>query len=105
MSKKPDFKWRRFHGYIIIHDLNRGSMSVTNGIEQVLKEIKKKEKDLGNLKVIYLDSYNNYNEALIDKEGEFIGYETPCKKETLERLGFAFLNHVIITELADDRTS
>jgi hypothetical protein len=93
MKNKPDFSWSKFYNFILIYDLNKGNMSVTNGMEYVLSEIRKKIDNVGMFSIIYRDSMQIYAQVLIDKQGEFIGYESPCKTELFKKLSIEFLNH------------
>jgi len=55
---KPDFTYRAVRGVIIITDLNKGGMAVTEGIESVLGQIKidKPKLCLSAVPILYYDS-------------------------------------------------
>ena len=79
MKPKSDFRWNLFKIFgleaIFIEDLNLGNMSVTNDIENVLKEIKKQVPDLGKYIIQYYDSEKIVSEIEVDNNGEFIRFK------------------------------
>lgn len=91
MENKPDYTWRQINDCVVIWDENKGNMTVTNGIEKVLKEIGKKIPLWGKT-IIYRDSELEYNQVLINKYGDFQSYETPAKRLALKKVVNAILS-------------
>jgi hypothetical protein len=91
MINKPEYTWKELNNCIVIWDKNKGKMTVTNGIEMVLKEISTVTNLFGKT-IIYCDSENEYNQVLINKEGEFQGYETPARLEVMMKVTKSLLD-------------
>jgi hypothetical protein len=70
---------------IIITDLNYGGKSVTNDIENVIRDISmdlKRESGCGicNYKIIYQDSQGMFDEVLVNEKGEFKNFRCLYEK-------------------------
>ena len=75
LGNKPDFTYRAASGVIIITDLNKGGMSVTNGIDMVLGQIKmdKQTLNLDSVPIIYYDSDGSLD-MIRTSENAFAGF-------------------------------
>jgi len=82
---KAEYHWTLLDCYIIIWDVSVIGPTVTNKIEDVLSEIKQKTSLLGKI-VIYRDSEGIYNRALLDKEANFYGYESPANVNLMAQI-------------------
>lgn len=78
MKIRSDFKWY-FDSLasglpgerLFIEDLNLGNMSVTNDIENVIKEIKRNVPDIRQYQIQYLDSNDEWTRIILDENGDF----------------------------------
>lgn len=78
MKSKAHFSWEVDGQYLFIEDENRGGMSVTNDVENVLKEIQEEftAGGFGNIDdktIFYLDSDNTVD-GLKTKNNEFVDF-------------------------------
>jgi hypothetical protein len=92
MTLMPDYVWREFNDCLVIWDQNKGNMTVTNGIEKVLKEIGLVTQISGKI-IVYRDSENEYNQVIVNKNGEFQGYETPAKLDIMMKVTTAVIDN------------
>lgn len=86
----PDYTYEIIENILIIFDLNLGKMTVTNGIEWVLQDIKKSI-PLRAKMIIYRDSIGQYNRLITTPAGEFIGFEFNIMPAVWSLIGRAFL--------------
>jgi len=75
---------------VLITDLNTGGMSVTNDIENVVKEVQKSlepGQNLSDYRVVSLNSFGLYDQILV-KDGEFLDFgnklDQPSWKDCLD---------------------
>lgn len=81
--KKPSFTYRAIGNYLVIWDeCKEGHLNVQSGIAFVLEQISKNKKIVGK-RVIFRGNNDEYNEVLIDKNGQFVGFENPAKRELM----------------------
>jgi len=72
--RKSDYTYRIDGNILFIEDENRGNMSVTNNIENVLDEIAKElNTSMQNYRVVYRDSDGNIDGVSI-KDGQFLNF-------------------------------
>lgn len=93
MTRKPDYFYKCIENLVIIYDLNKGNMTVTNGIEQVLREIAENEPISGKI-IIYRDSEGDYNRALYNKELDCVGFEFPINSAMQAYVGLTLLESI-----------
>ena len=83
----PAYLTSKMQSFIVIHDLNLGSKSVTNDIEYVLWWIKSTAKNPTLFKkayIIYKDSEGIFDEVLTDEQGQFKAFRSLQKSTDLE---------------------
>lgn len=73
---KCDFEVFYGNGIILLEDLNKGEMSVTNAIENIIKYIKQElkghpEPDILKYKILARDSEGNWDEVILYNDGKF----------------------------------
>lgn len=87
MISRADYTYRLIDGEIIsIIDLNLGKMSVTNDIENIIRDISvKKLLNKSEFKVIYRDSERVWDGFNI-KENNFIYLECNTEEEAVEKI-------------------
>lgn len=62
--------------FILIRDLDKGGMSVTNDAENVLRRIRRGlARPLHGYLILYRDSLGNWDQMLVNNQDEFTGFE------------------------------
>lgn len=87
MTKLADYEYKVYGNYLIIKDLNLGSISLTNSLEHVLKEIEKNEK-LEELDIIQIDSEEEIERIFWDSKHEQVAWQwiEPEEKKKLQKI-------------------
>ena len=85
---KADFEFYLENGFMIIHDLNLNSTSVTNDLNNVLASLVSYGHNLYELKVIYKDSMNIYDAVLMQKDNLMKGIASLNAKTLNEAFKF-----------------
>lgn len=90
---RADFEFEVVNGVLCIVDLNLGNASVTNDIENVLRDIKRYSQRIFPITVehvIYRDSDGTWDLVVFGKQtGNFIGFESINEKNQHEAITIA----------------
>ena len=84
-NTSSDYEYEIIGDVVVIYDLNLGRMSVTNDIEEVIKEIGTTV-DLSTRKIIYRDSCGVFDGITLNKE-RFYPINKTTLKEALNFIG------------------
>lgn len=66
---RSDYRWFQIQNVVVIEDSDKGSRSVTNDAENVMKDLEDQGIDLSQVQIVYRDSMQNWDEMYRKEDG------------------------------------